>query len=86
MPKSVLIPQRGRLMMLTRGLLLAVTSDGADDRVDLASNAVGSALDVALGLRGVVLSLAGGVLLLAGLLPRRGAGNVADLQDRWMSG
>lgn len=64
----------------TLGLLRLVAGDRADDGVLLAGDAVGGALDVALGLRGVVLGLALGVLLLPGLLPRGRTGEVADLQ------
>ena len=66
---------------LTSRLLLAVASHGADDGVLLAAETVHGALGVALSLGGVVLGLALGVLLLAGLLPRRGAGEVADGLD-----
>ena len=59
-------------------LLLAVASDGANGRVLAAADAVLGALDVALRLRGVVLGLALGVLLLPGLLPGGRAGQVAD--------
>jgi hypothetical protein len=63
------------------GLLLAVAGDGTDDRVLLADNAVGGALDVALGLCGADLSLACGVLLLARVGPGGGASDVADLEE-----
>ena len=66
---------------LTRYLLLTITSHSTDDRVLFAADAVHSALDVALGLGGLVFGLALGVLLLSGLLPRLGAGEVADRLD-----
>ena len=66
---------------LTRDLLFAVARDGADDSVLLAADAVRGALDVALGLGGLVLGLALGVLLLARLGPGFGAGQVADGLD-----
>ena len=50
---------------LTCELLLTVAGNGADDGVLLATKAVGSALDVGLGLGGLVFDLALGVLLLA---------------------
>jgi hypothetical protein len=63
-------------------LLLAVAGDGADDSVLLADETVGGALGVTLGLCGADLSLAGGVLLLAGVGPGGGAGDVADLEGK----
>lgn len=53
----------------TGNLLLTVTGDGTNDGVLLAANAVHGAFRVALGLGGLVLGLALGVLLLARLLP-----------------
>ena len=67
--------------------MLAVASKGADDSVLLAGEAVGGALDVVLGLGGVVLGLTLGVLLLAGLGPGLGAGEVTDgLDDGTLDG
>lgn len=65
----------------TGHLLLAVASDCTNDGVDLAADAVGGALDVLLCLSGVVLCLALGMLVLAGLGPGGGAGEVADGLD-----
>ena len=62
----------------TRSLLLLVARHGADNRVDLAANTVTDALDVAFGLRRVVLGLARRVLLLAGGLPVLETSNVSD--------
>jgi hypothetical protein len=62
------------------GLLLAVAGDGADDSVLLADDTVGGALDVALGLCGVVLGLARGVFLPAGVGPAGCASGIADLE------
>lgn len=59
-------------------LLGLVAGDRANDVVDLARDLVLGALGVALGLGGLDLSLALGVLLLASLLPLGGAGGVAD--------
>lgn len=55
--------------VLTAGLLLLISSDGAGDRVKLALDAIGSTFDVVLGLGGFDLSLAGGVLLLSTVGP-----------------
>ena len=66
---------------LTSRLLLAVTSHGTDDGILLAAETVHGALGVALGLGGVVLGLTLSVLLLAGLSPGLGAGEVADGLD-----
>lgn len=63
---------------LTGKLLLLVASDGANDVVDLTRDLVLGALGVTLSLGGLVLGLALGVLLLTGLLPFGGAGDVAD--------
>lgn len=65
----------------TRNLLAAVASNGTDDGILLAADAVDGALSVALGLGGVIFGLALDVLLLAGLLPARGTGKVADGLD-----
>ncbi len=61
--------------------MLPVASDGADDGVHLAGDAVDGALDVVLRLGGVVLGLALDVLFPARLLPGLGAGQVADGLD-----
>lgn len=72
--------------MLTRCLLLAITCDGANDRVLLAHDTVGRALDVSFRLRSVVFGLARGMLLPSGIRPRRRAGQVADLHSQtWKS-
>lgn len=63
----------------TRGLLRLVTSDGTDDRVLLALDALLGALDVLLALGGLDLGLAGGVLLAAGVGPGGCASEVSDL-------
>ena len=62
----------------TSSLLLAIASNSPEHGVLAPANAVLDALDVALGLRGVVLGLALGVLLLPGLLPGGRAGQVAN--------
>ena len=58
--------------------MLTVAGNGADDGVLLATKAVGSALDVGLGLGGLVFDLALGVLLLARLRP---GGRTSDITD-----
>jgi hypothetical protein len=63
------------------GLLRVVSCDGANNGVFLSDNAVSGTLCISLGLSGFVLRLAGGVLLLSRLLPRSGAGEVADTLD-----
>ena len=78
---SVLICGPTTNSILTRGFLLAVTSEGAHYCVLLSTNAISSPLDVAFGLGGLVLGLALGVLLLARLGPGVGAGQVADGLD-----
>ena len=55
-----------------------VTSDSTDDRILLALDTLLGALDVLLALGGLDLGLALGMLLLAGLLPLGGAGDVAN--------
>ena len=72
--------QRAR-MMLTCSLLLAVARDGTDDGILLAAETVHGALGVSLGLGGVVLCLALGVLVPARGGPGLGAGEVADRLD-----
>ena len=42
---------------IPRGLLCGITSDGTDDRVFLSLDAVGSSLNVSLGLRSLGLRL-----------------------------
>lgn len=71
------IPKDGR----TRRFLRAVTSHSTHYRILLAANAVHGTLGVSLSLSSVVLDLTLGVFLLAGLLPRLGAGEVADRLD-----
>jgi hypothetical protein len=66
---------------LTRSFLRAVSSDGTDDGVLLADDTVLGSLSVALSLSSLVLGLAGGVLLLARLLPGSSAGDIADGLD-----
>ena len=61
--------------------MLAITCDGAHDGILLTAETVHGALGVALGLGGLVLGLALGVLLLARLLPGLEAGDVADGLD-----
>jgi len=63
------------------GLLLPISGNRADDGILLARDAVRRALDVRLGLSGLVLGLAGSMLLLPGSGPRGGAGNVANSLD-----
>ena len=58
----------------TSSLLLTVPSNSSEHGVLAPANAVLDALDIALGLRGVVLGLALGVLLFPGLLPGGRAG------------
>lgn len=59
----------GTQRKLTSSFLRTIASDSTDDGILLASDAVGGALNIALGLGSLVLSLARGVLLLAGLGP-----------------
>jgi hypothetical protein len=75
------VPKRYRLKCLTRSLLLAVASDSADNGVLLSTEAVGGAFSVTLGLGGLVLGLALGVLFTAGLGPRLKASGIADSLD-----
>jgi hypothetical protein len=65
---------------LTRNLLLAITGDGADNGVLLAGHPIHGALDVTLGLCGLVLSLALSMLLTSRSLPGLKAGGIADLE------
>ena len=60
---SVLICGPTTNSILTRGFLLAVTSEGAHYCVLLSTNAISSPLDVAFGLGGLVLGLALSVLV-----------------------
>ena len=76
-----LVPTRCKVKP-TSSLLLLVALDSADDVVNLPSDAIRGPLCVALGLRGLVLGLALGVLLLARLLPGLSTGEVADSLDR----
>ena len=62
-------------------LLRLVSCDGANNGVLLSCNAVGGTLYISLSLSGLVLRLPGGMLLLSGLLPRSGPGDVADTLD-----
>lgn len=62
----------------TLRLLALVASNSAHNSVLLASDTVDSALSVSFSLRGLILCLAGRVLLFARLLPRGGASHVAD--------
>ena len=66
---------------LTGRLLLLVTSDGANNGILLPADAVECAVDVTLGFRSADFSLAGNVLLLAGLFPFRAAGEIANRLD-----
>ena len=82
--RTVLAPRLETIVFrveLTSRLLLAVASHGTDDGVLLAAETVHGALGVALGLGGLILGLALGVLLLAGLGPGGGAGEVTDRLD-----
>ena len=65
----------------TFDFLLPVPGDCADDGVLLPCQAIEGPFGVTLSLSGVVFGLASGVLLLAGLLPRRQASHVADGLD-----
>ena len=67
--------------VLTRSLLLPVTSECADNGLLLATETVGGALSVALRLGGLVLGLALGMLVTARRLPRLEARRVADHLD-----
>ena len=58
--------------------MLTVPRGSTNNRIYLATDAVDGAFDVTLGLCGVVLGLALGVLLLARLLPCLSTGEVAD--------
>lgn len=66
------------LLGLSGHLLRLVAFDGADDVVELAGDLVLGTFSVALGLGGLDFGLALSVLLLTGLLPVDGAGDVAD--------
>lgn len=66
----------------TASLLGLIPGDSSNNRVLRADDAVESALSVALSLSGFGLSLAGGVLFLAGCLPRLCTGDVPDLEER----
>lgn len=68
----------GRGIILTSRLLLPIPRHRADNRVFAAPDAVLRALGVPPRLRGVVLGLARGVLLLAGLRPGLRAGERAE--------
>lgn len=66
---------------LTKYLLLAVTSDRADDCVFLSTEAIERAFGILLRLSRLVLCLALSVLLFPGLLPGLGASEVTDRLD-----
>lgn len=75
---KLLLGLAGLLLGLALHLLALVTSDGADNVVDLARDLVLGALGVLLGLGGLDLALTLGVLLLAGLLPLGRTESVTD--------
>jgi len=61
--------------------LRSIAGNSTNDGVLLAGHTIDGALSVSFGLSSVVLCLAGSVLLLSGLLPRSGAGQVSDGLD-----
>lgn len=63
----------------TLRLLVLIACHSTDNRVLLARDTVSCAIDVSLRLSSIVLCLSSSMLLLSGLLPGRGAGQVADL-------
>jgi hypothetical protein len=65
----------------TGRLLLTIAGDGADDGIFLASHTVHGTLSVSFSTSSIVFSLAGGVLLLTGLLPVLRTGKIADLPE-----
>ena len=74
------VEEKGGNSKLTGNLLGFVAFNSAHNRILVPPNAIRQTLSVPLGLGGIVLRLSESMLLLPGLLPRRRAGHIADLE------